>query len=295
MTLVQTEPKSIKIWNTPIKKVTIRPNGTEKQIRPVLPKYNWNLANATQDQSRQPTSISNNRCIDISSDGLHILLSNEGWPVTEHTLSTAYDLTSTITTKTANLKTKSFTDSVCYNDDGTRIYVNNTNSSSQSWSSVIEQRPLSTPFDISTAWSVTYSKTTDSWYRLWCFRFYDNWTKIIWWTRDGKLVNGSLSTAWRIDTLWSLTAQVTFWDANTINNGCAISPDGKYFRSITEYKKYIYQFNTNTPYTFTSTNTGIVTPRNSTWGFWVDISDDGKYFFVARQNGYIYRYTFATV
>lgn len=35
MTLVQTEPKSIKIWTTAIKKVTIRPNGTEKQIRPV--------------------------------------------------------------------------------------------------------------------------------------------------------------------------------------------------------------------------------------------------------------------
>ena len=35
MSLVQTEPKSIKIGSTPIKRVTIRPNGTEKQIRPV--------------------------------------------------------------------------------------------------------------------------------------------------------------------------------------------------------------------------------------------------------------------
>lgn len=34
MTLIQTEPKSIKIWTIPIKRVTIRPNGTEKQIRP---------------------------------------------------------------------------------------------------------------------------------------------------------------------------------------------------------------------------------------------------------------------
>jgi hypothetical protein len=34
MTLVQTEPKSIKIWTTDIKRETIRPNGTEKQIRP---------------------------------------------------------------------------------------------------------------------------------------------------------------------------------------------------------------------------------------------------------------------
>ena len=34
MTLVQTEPKSIKIWTTNIKRVTMRPNGTEKQIRP---------------------------------------------------------------------------------------------------------------------------------------------------------------------------------------------------------------------------------------------------------------------
>lgn len=34
MTIVQTEPKSIKIWSTAVKKVTIWPNGTEKQIRP---------------------------------------------------------------------------------------------------------------------------------------------------------------------------------------------------------------------------------------------------------------------
>lgn len=34
MTLVQTEPKNIKIWTTAIKRVTIRPNWTEKQIRP---------------------------------------------------------------------------------------------------------------------------------------------------------------------------------------------------------------------------------------------------------------------
>lgn len=272
MTLVQTEPK----------KIYIRVDET----------FNWDLSQATQDQSRQPTSLSNNRDLDVSSDGFHILLCDETWSVYEHTLSTAYDLTSTITTQSANLRTKSYCDSVCYSEDGARIYVNNTSSGSANWYSVIEQRPLSTPFDISTAWSVTYSKTTDNWYRLWCFRFYDNWTKIIWWTRDGKLVNGSLSTAWRIDTLWSLTAQVDFGNPNTINNGCAISPDGKCFRSITEYSTYIHQFTTNTPYTFTSTNTGISTPRNGTWGFWVDISNDGKYFFVARQNGYIYRYTF---
>lgn len=34
MTLVQTEPKSIKIWSTAVKRVTMWPNGTEKQIRP---------------------------------------------------------------------------------------------------------------------------------------------------------------------------------------------------------------------------------------------------------------------
>jgi hypothetical protein len=35
MTLVQTELKKLYIWDTPIKRVTMRPNGTEKQIRPV--------------------------------------------------------------------------------------------------------------------------------------------------------------------------------------------------------------------------------------------------------------------
>ena len=35
MSLVQTELKKLYIWNTPIKKITIRPNWVEKQIRPV--------------------------------------------------------------------------------------------------------------------------------------------------------------------------------------------------------------------------------------------------------------------
>lgn len=39
MTLVQTELKSMKIWTTDIKRVTIRPNGTEKQIRPAWPSW----------------------------------------------------------------------------------------------------------------------------------------------------------------------------------------------------------------------------------------------------------------
>lgn len=47
MTLVQSEPKSIKIWTTPIKKVTIRPNGTEKQIRPTLITTPWIYHNPT--------------------------------------------------------------------------------------------------------------------------------------------------------------------------------------------------------------------------------------------------------
>ena len=40
MTLVQTEPKGIKIWSTDIKKVTMRPWGVETQLRPVvIPDY----------------------------------------------------------------------------------------------------------------------------------------------------------------------------------------------------------------------------------------------------------------
>jgi hypothetical protein len=44
MSLVQTELKKLYIWNTTIKKVTIRPNWVEKQIRPV-----WWLPSAYQE------------------------------------------------------------------------------------------------------------------------------------------------------------------------------------------------------------------------------------------------------
>ena len=55
----------------------MRPNGTEQKIRPVLPPYSPDITTATQDQSVQPTYISNNRCIEVSSDGCHILLTHE--------------------------------------------------------------------------------------------------------------------------------------------------------------------------------------------------------------------------
>lgn len=63
MTLVETSLKSLKIWSTDIKKVTIRPNGSEVQIRPELePKelcFTANTANSTVQLTKQwsPTSV----------------------------------------------------------------------------------------------------------------------------------------------------------------------------------------------------------------------------------------------
>lgn len=70
MTLVQTEPKSIKIWTTNIKKVTIRPNGTEKQIRPEIPPYLCFTANTAGSKVKlskdgSPTSLT----LETSTDG----------------------------------------------------------------------------------------------------------------------------------------------------------------------------------------------------------------------------------
>ena len=97
--------------------VYIRPNGTEQKIRPVLPPYSPDITTATQDQSIQPQSIGNQRTLSISPDWFHILLTNEGWPVYEYTLATAWDLTSTITSQNAYLSNKSYTDFVGYGND----------------------------------------------------------------------------------------------------------------------------------------------------------------------------------
>lgn len=72
MTLVQTEPKSIKIWTTEIKRVTIRPNGQEKQIRPEMPDYlcfTANTANSTVklNKNGSPTVVT----LETSTDGIN--------------------------------------------------------------------------------------------------------------------------------------------------------------------------------------------------------------------------------
>ena len=246
----------------------------------------WDITTATQDQMVQPTSISNNRTLSISKDWLHILLSNEGQPITEHTLSTAWDLTSNITTQTATLKNYNYTDCVLYSDDGGYIYVCATTTDGQS---TIEQRVLSTPFDISTAWSVYKTITVQP--RIWCFRFYDNWTKIIGNSRAWSIVSATLSTAWDISTIWSITTQASISGHGW--NWFAISSDWLHCYALYEIDYNINEYTTTTAYDFT-TNTRTYKATTSSWGkpFWVDVSPDGRYLFMWLQNWKIYRYSF---
>lgn len=68
MTLVQTEPKSIKIWTTEIKRVTIRPGWVEKQIRPAwwqpwantIAYYPLNNTTTVNDLSGNNRNLTNN-------------------------------------------------------------------------------------------------------------------------------------------------------------------------------------------------------------------------------------------
>ena len=265
----------------------------QQKIRPILPLYSTDITTATQDQSIQPVYISNQRCIDVSSDGYHILLDNERWPVTEHTLSTAWDLTSNITTQTAYLNSKTYTDCVLYSDDWSYVYISNTNGSQGTDNSVIEQKPLSVPFDISTAWSTINSITTSNWFRLGWFRFYDDWFKIIGNTRTGKIISWTLSTARDISTLWNLTVQYQSVTWDSIWNWFAISPDGMACYCVAEWMSQIQQFDTLYPYDF-SQNTS--TTRSASFGssnFGLKVSPDWHYLFLATQNGTIYRYTFS--
>lgn len=289
---------SIDIWGSKLANCYIGSKAVKEiylggeKVRPTSSGYSPDIATATRDQSIQPVSISNNRCLDVSSDWYHILLSNESWPVTEYTLSTPRDLSSTITRKTAALKNYTYTDCVLYSDDGKYIYVSNTSSSSGDGYSYLEQRELSTPFDISTAGSVLYTKQTSSGYRISWFRFYGNGTKFIWTTRDWKIVSGTLSTAWKINTLWSLTTQYTQSDGGT-GNWFAISADGLHCYTVSEYVTYIRQYDTTTAYNFaTNTQSTVSTSSLSSSNFGIDVTADGKYMFLAKQNGTIYRYSF---
>lgn len=270
-----------------LKRIMMRPWGVEKQVRPSLPQYSPDITTATQDQNIKPISISNQRCIDVSSDGYHILLTHENWTVYEYTLSTPRDLTSTITSQTANLKNYTWTDCVVYSEDGAYIYVCNTDNSSYSY---IEQRLLSTPFDISTAWNVVYSKQTN--YRIWWFRFYDNGSKIIWTLRESYIAYWELSTAWDISTLWNLTLQTTQAQYWNYWEWFAISPTWMDCYMVSEYESNIMQLTTTTAYDFSSANQTTLSASLSWNKFWIKVTDDGKYCFIATQNWTIYRYSF---
>lgn len=260
----------------------------QQKIRPTGYRSSWDITTAVQDQSIQPQSISNNRCITVSSDWLHILLINETQPVYEYTLSTPRDLTSTITTQTKSFSTNGngYSDCVLYSEDGNYVYIST--SVQYAESSIIEQYQLSTPFDISTAWNPIKSKTVTWTFHIGWFRFYDNWTKIIWDLRDNNnIFTWELWTAWDISTLTNLVKQ---WSHN-YSMWFAISTDWKNCYMVDGYATNIWQLTTITPYDFTNaTSQTRAIPWSLSNG--IDVTADGKYCFVARWNGYIYRYSF---
>jgi len=260
-----------------------------QKVRPTWYRSSWDITTAVQDQSIQPQSISNNRNITVSSDGYHILLVNETLPIYEYTLSTPRDLTSTITIKTksfTSLGSAGYCSAVVYSEDGNYLYVHFWE---QYWQScVIAQYQLNTPFDITTAWNAIASKMITWAYDIGWFRFYDNWTKIIWDLRDNSnIFTWELWTAWDITTLSNLVKQ---WNKG-YTQWFAISSDGKNCYMTDEYHSNMTQLTTTTPYNFT-TSTSKTRARPWTYSYGIDVTADGKYLFVARKNGYIYRYAF---
>lgn len=261
---------------------------------PPTPQYSTDITTATQDQSIQPRSFSNQRCIDVSPDWYHILMvehqpySNN---VYEYILSTPFDLTSTITSHNAINRTETYINFAIYSDDWTKIYT--WEASTEGQTSHIYQRTLSTPFDITTASAI--QKTANiPWTALrwvWWMRFYDNGTKIIWTYRSCYIISATLSTAWDISTMSTPVIQTTHLQYGSYWQWFAISPDGKTCYMVSEYENDIAQVDSTTAYDFSN---GTKTTRSvpAAHSFWIKVTDDGKYCFVATQDWTIYRYSF---
>lgn len=158
MTLVQSEPKSIKIWTTEIKRIMMRPNGTEKQIRPVWPTprptiTSFNYANKTL--STPQSTYWDENTITFSKDGTKLYFAWENKNVVyQWTLSTPRD----ITTATYDNKNKAtwvnVTTSIMFSEDGTIMWIG------WGWyTAYIYKYTLSTAWDVSTAtyvWDTTW-------------------------------------------------------------------------------------------------------------------------------------------
>lgn len=260
------------------------------------PQYSPDITTAIQDQNIRPISISNQRTLSISNDGYHILLTNEDWPVYEYTLSTPRDLTSTITSQTANLKNQTYTDFVGYWNDGQYLYISNSDQGAEGSYGTIIQYELSTPYDISTAWSIIHSFDTSTISsnntRVCWIRFYDNGTKIMGSTRDCVIFSATLSTAWDISTLWNWTVQIAVLTIFHLSDWFALSPDWRNWYVTAYHSGDIVQISTTTPYDFSTYTTSTRSAPSGAYNFWVDVSPDWHYLFLWKQNWTIYRYSF---
>lgn len=152
MTLVQTEPKNIKIWTTDVKRVMLG----STQVRPKLPKWNGDLTKATLSST---TSISGFLVygVTLSDDWTKLYYQTNNWNRTQatfhqFTLTTPFDISTRTNEVTFNFGSSSaqrgvYPWNILFRNWGSYMYIAYHNSVAPMY---MERYTLSTPRDIST-------------------------------------------------------------------------------------------------------------------------------------------------
>ena len=192
-----------------IKRVTIRPNGTEKQIRPVETEKQYNIDISNFEST---TTFNYGDRWTAFSKWWYYFYSWWNTQIKAYKLSTPYDVNNYIELKTETIPSTQEIHQVYISPDGTKLAWAN-------YSSYIWIYDLTTPYDISTKTNLI---TSNPWYCTW-----------IWFKPDGTelyvarysspwLVQYHLSTPWDISTA---SATASFGGSYRC---VSLSPDGQY-------------------------------------------------------------------
>lgn len=155
--------------------------------------------------------------------------------------------------------------------DGENAYITFWNS----WSGIMAQYSLSTPWDISTASQTQYiSVTKPNW-----FYFSNDGTYIFLSTEDWmNIVRYSLSTPWDVSTASLDSGQVLNVSSSRFADNVCLSDDGDYIWFGIDSLYKIAQYELTTPFDLTTATNKKELGVAEAW-IWIMVKNDGKYMY----------------
>ncbi len=231
----------------------------------------------------------------FSNDGLKLfIVGRTGDDVNEYSLSTAYDpSTATYTTNFSISAQQSNARGICFNPDGTKMYI------SGSSSATVSQYTLSTAFDLSTASYASKQKSISE----------DTWPSGISFNSDGTifivvgqtndaLYEYSLSTAYDISTASYTSTSFSVSSQDTSPSGLSFSNTGKEMFVVGTAGDDINKYSLSTAFDIStasySTNFSVSAQESDPTSVTFN-SDGSKMYVIGESSDTVYQYSLISI